>query len=95
MEWDSWPNEGYPCAECGRIGTCMASCRLRQNDPLPRVSCPECGIELPAHRAFSPACSQLAICRLCGEPKSKHTKKPADWRDVPGCTGFYVSEDRP
>jgi len=33
MEWDSWPNEGYPCAECGRRGKCTEECKLRQNDP--------------------------------------------------------------
>jgi hypothetical protein len=30
-------------------------------------------------------------CTLCGEPKSKHTKREADWRDVPGCTGHYLN----
>ena len=27
-------------------------------------------------------------CRLCGDTESKHTKSPADWRTVPGCSKF-------
>jgi hypothetical protein len=39
------------------------------------------------------ATAKEPICYTCGEPKSKHTKKEADWRDVPGCTGHYSEAD--
>lgn len=29
------------------------------------------------------------ICAVCGEPKSAHAKRSADWRDTPGCSGHY------
>lgn len=29
-------------------------------------------------------------CMLCGQPREAHTKSPADWRDVPGCTGLFL-----
>lgn len=31
-------------------------------------------------------------CWMCGELESKHTKKAADWRTMPGCIGHYKDE---
>lgn len=33
-------------------------------------------------------------CIVCGDLRSQHTKDPADWRDIPGCTGAYFSPSR-
>jgi len=59
MEWDSWPNQGYPCQECKRIGECASTCKTRENDPIKRDYCSECGSELPSHVAWNPRCSKL------------------------------------
>lgn len=58
MEWDSWPNEGYPCQECGKRFECSEDCHMRQNDAPQKEYCSECRAEKPYHRT-SPRCSQL------------------------------------
>lgn len=53
-----------------------------------------CGEKLWGERftkagSASPTPGEEPRCMFCGDPKSAHTKKEADWRDVPGCTGHY------
>ncbi len=57
MEWDHWPNEGYPCRECGQRFECNADCRVRENDPPKVDRCVECKAELPGHTVWPKRCS--------------------------------------
>lgn len=41
------------------------------------------------------AASAERVCLLCGDKESAHTKKEADWRTVPGCTGSYLEAAPP